>query len=326
MIQIKKYKTTNCYKNRKGKTPDMYVLHNTGSTSISSAHYWFINPTSLTAANFLVGLDGEIRQYGEITDGCYCNGTSTDPKKHTYYKNARNRIVQSRSDNANLYTISIECVGKCGDKLTDAQMQAVVSLIEYCNAEVKKIYGTEIPMDADHIARHCDLNPKNKATCGVNILAKDVLAAMNKTVIDDVAPAIEKGDLVSIREGATYYNGKAIPNFVKSLKWYVKVASKTSDRVVIDKSEDGRYSICSAIHRKYLKEEVPDVIAKGSLVSLTNDAKYWNGKVVPTWVKNQRWYVSSAPENSDRYVINKSEDGKSAICSPIHKKYLVKEK
>lgn len=58
--------------------------------------------------------------------------------------------------------------------------------------------------------------------------------------------AIKSGDLVSIKSGATYYNGVHIPSWVMEKRWYV--LQITGDRAVIDKNEGGGYSICSAIN------------------------------------------------------------------------------
>lgn len=52
----------------------------------------------------------------------------------------------------------------------------------------------------------------------------------------------------------------------------------------------------------------------GSLVKITG-SKYYGGQNIPTWVKAKNWYVKSL--NGDRAVIDKSEDGKNAICSPV---------
>ena len=62
-------------------------------------------------------------------------------------------------------------------------------------------------------------------------------------------------------------------------------------------------------------------IEKGDLVSITNNAKYYSGKLMPDWVKSQNWYVASV-SNGERVVIDKNEKGTNAICSSIHKKYL----
>ena len=70
--------------------------------------------------------------------------------------------------------------------------------------------------------------------------------------------------------------------------------------------------------------EFPDVvnvdIKAGVLVSIANGAVWYNGKIVPSWVINQRWYVSSI--SGDRAVIGKNEAGNSDIQSPINVKYL----
>ena len=58
----------------------------------------------------------------------------------------------------------------------------------------------------------------------------------------------------------------------------------------------------------------------GDLVRLTSDAAYYNGKPVPVWVKNLKWYVKDV--NGDRVVLGKSEDGKNDINSPVNAKYL----
>lgn len=64
------------------------------------------------------------------------------------------------------------------------------------------------------------------------------------------------GDLVGIKSGATYYNGKTIPSWVLAKKWYIK--SIKGDRAVIDKSEDQKSSVNSPVNTKYLTKAVTD--------------------------------------------------------------------
>lgn len=61
---------------------------------------------------------------------------------------------------------------------------------------------------------------------------------------------IKAGSLVKVAADATYYNGKSIADWIKATNWYVK--SVSGDRAVIDKSEDGKYSICSPVNVKHL--------------------------------------------------------------------------
>ena len=64
-----------------------------------------------------------------------------------------------------------------------------------------------------------------------------------------------------------------------------------------------------------------DCIEDGTLVSIANDAVYYNGKGIPVWVKTQNWYVKGTPKG-DRAVIDKNEFGTNSICSAISVKYL----
>ena len=65
----------------------------------------------------------------------------------------------------------------------------------------------------------------------------------------------------------------------------------------------------------------PAAIKKGDIVSIAKNATYYSGKDVPDWVVAKNWVVAETPVG-DRVVINKSVDGKHAINSPIHAKFL----
>lgn len=58
------------------------------------------------------------------------------------------------------------------------------------------------------------------------------------------------GDLISIKDGATYYSGKSVPAWVIQKKWYI--TSINNDRVVLGKSEDGTANLTSAFFAKDL--------------------------------------------------------------------------
>lgn len=54
---------------------------------------------------------------------------------------------------------------------------------------------------------------------------------------------------------------------------------------------------------------------KGDLVRITG-TQYYGGNTIPDWVKKKNWYVLQA--KGARVVIDRSEDGKHAICSPVN--------
>lgn len=63
--------------------------------------------------------------------------------------------------------------------------------------------------------------------------------------------SIVAGCVVSIKSGATYYNGVSIPSYVMSRKW--KVKSVSGDRAILGGSTDGSYAdINSPINTKFL--------------------------------------------------------------------------
>ena len=62
--------------------------------------------------------------------------------------------------------------------------------------------------------------------------------------------AIRAGDTVKISPSAKYYNGTAMPKWVKNLTW--KVNSVSGNRAVLGKSSNGAYNINSPISTAYL--------------------------------------------------------------------------
>lgn len=62
------------------------------------------------------------------------------------------------------------------------------------------------------------------------------------------------------------------------------------------------------------KPDTGTTIKAGDLVKITG-TKYYGGQTIPTWVRNQNWYVQEV--SGDRAVINKNENGTNAIMSPV---------
>ena len=64
----------------------------------------------------------------------------------------------------------------------------------------------------------------------------------------------------------------------------------------------------------------PATVKKGDMVKISGGAVYDGKKQVPDWVIAKAWIVKDCV--GDRAVIDKSTDGKNAICSPICVKFL----
>ena len=61
-------------------------------------------------------------------------------------------------------------------------------------------------------------------------------------------------------------------------------------------------------------------VKAGDTVKIFSMATYYGGKTIPAWVKAKNWIVREV--SGDRTIIDKSVDGKNAICSPVNTKYL----
>lgn len=97
------------------------------------------------------------------------------------------------------------------------------------------------------------------------------------------------------------------------------------------KGKDGRwgagpaYTFLGFIYNPAVSEEESDrkamELKEGVIVRIAENAVYYNGKyAVPAWVRQKNWIIRCI--SGDRAVIDRSTDGKNAICSPIHIKYL----
>ena len=98
---------------------------------------------------------------------------------------------------------------------------------------------------------------------------------------------VKVGDLVSIKSGATYYNGVSIPSWVMNQKWHVTQIK--GDRAVLGKNASGSNNINSPINIKYL--------AGGTTTTTTStkDLDYYE----VTWHYNSGdgWFVGNGPSN-----------------------------
>ena len=130
--------------------------------------------------------------------------------------------------------------------------------------------------------------------------------------------SIKVGSLVTIKSGATYYNGVAIPSFVMNDKWYV--VEVYGDRAVLGKNQSGTHNIQSPIKVSNLNGGS----SGGGSVSLstfdhyevqwyydTGDNIWFNGGSTTT-KENQATY--NAPENAIFIMVS---------VTPVSKKYRV---
>lgn len=79
----------------------------------------------------------------------------------------------------------------------------------------------------------------------------DFKETITKKVVNTTTNGIASGDWVTIKSGATYYNGVSIPSWVFKETWKI-IQVTQGDRAVLGVNKAGGYNICSAISTKYL--------------------------------------------------------------------------
>jgi hypothetical protein len=146
------------------------------------------------------------------------------------------------------------------------------------------------------------------------------------TTTTTTSSTIKAGSIVSIKSGATYYNGVAIPSYVKSRKW--KVKSVSGDRAVLGGSTDGEYAdINSPINVKYLTGDTTSSSTTTTVPANTLDhyevkwyyttgATYSNGSTI--WFDGSSENVTA---RNSRYSPPGTATAIYVSVKPVSKKY-----
>lgn len=230
----------------------------TAAAVLNLAHFVNYDPNGGSSCNYAVGRDGSIGLCVEESDRSWC--------------------TSNRDNDHRAITIEVASGTKHPYEVTDAAYKALIDLLVDICKRNPTIGILKWKADKSLIGQPDKQNMTvhrwfaNKACPGEWLysrhaqIAAEVNARLNgssvvpSTPAEDKTPetttAIKKDDLVSLIEGAKYYNGTDVPRWVLKKNWYVK-ADPAGDRVVINKSEDGKNAINSAVHAKYLKVVCP---------------------------------------------------------------------
>jgi GH24 family phage-related lysozyme (muramidase) len=103
--------------------------------------------------------------------------------------------------------------------------------------------------------------------------------------------SIRENDVVTLAAGAVYYDGKAMPGWVRSDKWIVK--SIQGDRAILGKNVSGTHNISSPVNVKYLTCETAHTTEKSSAAPATEKKAETTGKQ-PTAAASAEMTISDA--------------------------------
>lgn len=211
-----------------------------GQCSVETLGNIFLPTSRQASSNYGIGVDGRVGMYVEEKNRSWCSSSNANDQR----------------------AVTIECASdtKSPYAFKDAVYQTLIKLcVDICKRNGKekllwlgdKTKTLNYSPKADEMVLTVHRWFANKSCPGDWLYARlgDLASKVTASLADSSKPAastgkVKAGNLVTIT-GGTYYGGKAIPAWVKKLKWYVLEVS--GDRAVINKDESGKYAIMSPV-------------------------------------------------------------------------------
>ena len=211
-----------------------------GQCSVETLGNIFLPASRQASSNYGIGVDGRVGMYVEEKNRSWCSSSNANDQR----------------------AVTIECASdtKSPYAFKDAVYQTLIKLcVDICKRNGKKkllwlgdkTKTLNYSPKADEMVLTVHRWFANKSCHGDWLYARlgDLASKVTASLADSSKPAastgkVKAGNLVTIT-GGTYYGGKAIPAWVKKLKWYVLEVS--GDRAVINKDESGKYAIMSPV-------------------------------------------------------------------------------
>ena len=235
-----------------------------GQASVEEAGRWFSSPNCQASCNYFVDRDGKIALIVDEGDRSWCSSNRANDHRAI--------TIEVASANKHPYAVTQAAYKSLIDLLVDIckrnpaigelRWKADKSLIGQPDKQNMTVHRWFAPKSCPGeylYGRHAQI----AAEVNARLSAGDVKKPEIEPIKGELTKIVGVGDTVSICNNAVYYNGHDVPNWVIRKKWIVKQVN--GDRVVIDKSADGKNAINSAISAKYLtvvkkKSEFPYMV------------------------------------------------------------------
>ena len=215
-----------------------------GQCSVETLGSIFLPTSRQASCNYGIGADGRVGMYVDEKNRSWCSSSNANDQRAI--------TIECASDTAEPYAFKGVVYQKLIELCTDICKRNGKTKLLWLEDKTRTLNYTPASDEMVLTVHRWFANkscPGNWMYARMGDLASTVTAALG----GDVKPAnpvkptpagIKVGDLVTIT-GSTYYNGKAIPSWVKKLRWYVVEVS--GDRAVINKDESGKYAIMSPV-------------------------------------------------------------------------------
>ncbi len=224
-----------------------------GQLTVESLGNVFAPASRKASSNYGVGKDGRIGMYVEEKDQSWCSSSRANDDRAI--------TIEVASDMEHPYAINDAAYKGLIELLVDICKRndikelkwkgdkSLVGNVEEQNMTVHRWFSNTI-CPGDYL-----YGLHGKIASEVNSKLKGENSKPSEPIVTEPSPTpaskvIKPGYVVKIDEDGVYYDGSKIPDWVKRKQWVVKDVD--ANRIVIDKSSDGKNSICSPIHAKYL--------------------------------------------------------------------------
>ena len=249
-----------------------------GNLSVESCGALFARTSRQASSNYGIGSDGRIGLYVDEENRSWCTSSKANDQRAITIEVANNSGAPNWSVSEKAYQALINLVAdicKRNDikKLLWLGDKSVIGQVTKQNMTVHRWFANKACPGNYLYERHGEIAERVNALLGVaepKPEEKPIEKPVEKPEVE--TPGIKKGDIVAIADNATYYNGKKMPAWVKAKKWIVREV--VGDRAVIDKSADGRSSICSPVNVKYLTADKPYYPDQGDVVNFVGKKHY----------------------------------------------------
>lgn len=222
-----------------------------GQCSVETLGSVFAPAERQASSNYGIGVDGRIGMYCEEKDRSWCSSNAANDHRAI--------TIEVASDTTHPYAVNDKAYAALIDLCVDVcQRNGIRKLVWSTdkNQRVNHLNGCNMTVHRDYANKSCPgeylYSRHGEIAAKVNARLKGTSEQEPEEKDKPATPdsGFKAGDLVQIT-GSTYYGGQDIPSWVKAKKWYVH--SVSGDRVIINKSEDGRNAIMSPVRASDLK-------------------------------------------------------------------------
>lgn len=243
-----------------------------GQCSVESLGNIFASASREASSNYGVGYDGRIGLYVEEKNASWCSSS--------YSNDNRAITIEVASDTYDPYAVTEKAYNALIKLVADICKRNGIKQLKWSTNKSDRMNhrnGCNMTVHRDYANKSC---PGDYLYNRMGDIAKKVNALLgsassstpsSSTGTSTTTSSVKAGDVVKIASGATYYTGKAVPAWVLKKNWIVKEVK--GDRAVVDKSEDGKNAICSAINTKFL------TVVKKAAASTSSSFKAYRVKV-----------------------------------------------